>query len=182
MESVAPMNRLVQGDVGSGKTAVAMAAVYKAWQNGYQSVMMAPTEILAGQHFSEFNSVFGDANGTSMGTALGTAIPRIELLTASRTASERQDLLDRLGRGEIDILIGTHALIQPDVAFHRLGLVITDEHAREFAVVLERGAGDARRVEAAWLDSNLERPRGSAGPSFGISLNFRLECVRWGGP
>jgi ATP-dependent DNA helicase RecG len=117
MASGAPMNRLVQGDVGSGKTAVAAAAVYRAVKSGYQAVLMAPTEILASQHFGDLSTLFeGKLN--------------IALLTSGAPAAERRETLSRLASGEIDFAVGTHALIQSDVEFCRLGLVITDEQHR----------------------------------------------------
>ncbi|MDR1778804.1 MAG: ATP-dependent DNA helicase RecG [Clostridiales Family XIII bacterium] len=116
MEAPRPMNRLVQGDVGSGKTAVAMGALFKAVGSGYQGALMAPTEILARQHHASLRAVFPQMS--------------IALLTASATAAQRREILASLAAGEVDILIGTHALLQPDVAFARLGVVITDEQHR----------------------------------------------------
>ena len=118
MESDIVMNRLLQGDVGSGKTAVAAAAVYKAVKSGYQAVMMAPTELLAEQHYNSLNSLFKPFNIV------------VDLLTGSMNQKRRQQLLSHLKAGEIDLLLGTHALIQPDVEFGSLGLVITDEQHR----------------------------------------------------
>ena len=118
MESAVPMQRLIQGDVGSGKTVVAAMALAKIVENGYQGALMAPTEILAVQHYEEFGRLFHD-------------MPvRIALLTGRTNAKERSILLDELKDGTIQILIGTHALIQDDVAFQELGLVITDEQHR----------------------------------------------------
>ena len=97
MESPVPMQRLVQGDVGSGKTAVAAAALYKAAEDGYQGVMMAPTELLAAQHFETFQEMFQ-----------GTGI-RIGFLSSGVRAKERRRVLEGIGNGDIDILIGTHA-------------------------------------------------------------------------
>jgi len=109
------MNRLVQGDVGSGKTLLAMLAIYFAKLNGYQSALMVPTEILAEQHYESFVSAFEAVD------------IRIGLLTRNT----KNDLIkDQLKRGLIDVVIGTHALIQGDVAFGSLGLVITDEQHR----------------------------------------------------
>lgn len=113
-----PMNRLLQGDVGSGKTAVAAAAVYLAAQNGMQCAFMAPTEILAMQHFKTLSAFFEDSD------------IRIALLTGSAKASEKRKIYAALQSGEIHVLVGTHALITPEVVFHRLGLVITDEQHR----------------------------------------------------
>jgi ATP-dependent DNA helicase RecG len=117
MESERPMNRLVQGDVGSGKTAVAAAAVYKAVKSGYQATLMAPTEILAHQHYGDLSALFA-----------GTL--NVALLTSGMPAAERSAVLAGLADGSIDFAIGTHALLQPDVTFRDLGLVITDEQHR----------------------------------------------------
>lgn len=118
LESGKAMNRLVQGDVGSGKTAVAEIALYKAVKSGYQGVFMAPTELLAKQHFGGLTKSFR-LHGIKVG-----------LLTGSMTAKEKRRVLEELTSGEIQILVGTHAIIQPDVAFQNLGLVITDEQHR----------------------------------------------------
>lgn len=118
LESGKVMNRLVQGDVGSGKTAVAEIALYKAVKSGFQGVMMAPTEILAKQHFTGLKKSFHVHN------------IHIGLLTGSMTAKEKRETLQQLLTGEIQILVGTHAIIQPDVVFQNLGLVITDEQHR----------------------------------------------------
>ena len=118
MEGLVPMQRLVQGDVGSGKTAVAALAIAKMTENGYQSALMAPTEVLAQQHFQTLSSFYK-----------GLPI-RPALLTGTTRAAERRALLGALRAGEVDVLIGTHALIEEDVEFARLGLVITDEQHR----------------------------------------------------
>ena len=112
------MNRLLQGDVGSGKTLVALMSMLIAADNGYQSCLMAPTEILAIQHFNTL---------TSMTEGLGI---RIDLLTGSTPASKRRELHEQLQAGELNILIGTHALIEDPVLFRNLGLVIIDEQHR----------------------------------------------------
>ncbi len=118
LESHKVMNRLVQGDVGSGKTAVAEIAMYKAVKSGYQAALMAPTEILARQHFEGIGKSF-EKQGISVG-----------FLSGSMKASEKKVTLTKLKNGEIDIIVGTHAIIQPDVEFKNLGLVITDEQHR----------------------------------------------------
>lgn len=118
MKSDGAMNRLIQGDVGSGKTAVAAAAVYSVIKNGYQSAFMAPTEILARQHYETFLRLFENCSVT------------VELLTGSTKAKEKREIKQRLAQGEIDLLIGTHAIIQNDVEFADLALVITDEQHR----------------------------------------------------
>lgn len=112
------MNRLLQGDVGSGKTVVAAIGLYAAVTAGYQGALMAPTEILAEQHGESLAAWFEPFN------------VRVALLSGSTKAKARRILLEQLKAGEIDILIGTHALIQPDVTFKRLGFVITDEQHR----------------------------------------------------
>ena len=118
MESDRVMNRLLQGDVGSGKTAVAEAALFKAVKSGYQGVLMAPTEILARQHYTGLQKSFEPFGIT------------VDFLGGRLKASERKKVLSRLEEGKTDILIGTHAVIQPDVLFNNLGLVITDEQHR----------------------------------------------------
>ena len=118
MESPAIMNRLLQGDVGSGKTVVAETALYKAVKSGYQGVLMAPTEVLAKQHYESLKSDFKEF-GINV-AFLGGAVKK----------SERDSVLAGLADGTIDILTGTHAIIQPDVEFNNLGLVITDEQHR----------------------------------------------------
>ena len=112
------MNRLIEGDVGSGKTIVATIASYANFLSGYQSALMAPTEILATQHFMSIQKLLKDFNVC------------VELLTGSQTKKEKENILARLKKGEIDILIGTHALLSSNVEFKKLGLVITDEQHR----------------------------------------------------
>ncbi|MGB1074825.1 MAG: ATP-dependent DNA helicase RecG [Flavobacteriales bacterium] len=112
------MNRLLQGDVGSGKTVVALLTALLAIDNGYQACVMAPTEILARQHFASFKEVLGD-------------LPvRVELLTGSVKASVRKPMLADLHAGEVHILVGTHAVIEPPVVFQNLGIAVIDEQHR----------------------------------------------------
>jgi len=118
MESDKTMNRLLQGDVGSGKTVVAMCAAYKAVKSGYQAAIMAPTAILATQHLENFKNILEN---------LGI---KCELLISGITKKKKEDILQRLENGEIDILIGTHAIIEENVVFKNLGLVVTDEQHR----------------------------------------------------
>ncbi len=118
MESSKPMNRLLQGDVGSGKTVVAIIAAYKAVKSGYQMTIMAPTAILASQHMEEFSKIL-DKFGI-----------RCELLISGITKKKKDDILNRLKEGEIDVLIGTHAILEENVVFKNLGLVVTDEQHR----------------------------------------------------
>jgi ATP-dependent DNA helicase RecG len=113
-----PMNRLCQGDVGSGKTMVAAACIWFAAQSGWQSAMMAPTEILARQHYENLAPLFARFGLTCA------------LLTGSTRAKERREILKRLADGELDVCIGTHALLTEDVVYRRLGLVVTDEQHR----------------------------------------------------
>lgn len=114
------MSRLVQGDVGSGKTIVAVLALLEAAYNGYQGAMMAPTEVLARQHYQSVCGMFEQYG-----------IPfRVELLTGSMKAKERREAYKRIETGESEIIIGTHALIQEKVNYHNLGLVVTDEQHR----------------------------------------------------
>ena len=118
LESEHAMNRLVQGDVGSGKTAIAEIAMFKAVRSGYQAALMAPTEILARQHYEGMVRSFA-----RYGIKVG-------FLSGSMRSAEKRDILEKLINQEIDIVIGTHALIQDEVIFARLGLVITDEQHR----------------------------------------------------
>lgn len=118
INSKAPMNRLVQGDVGSGKTAVAAALCYTVIKNGWQAAFMAPTEILAQQHYD------------SLSKTLGAAGVNIELLIGSITPAKKRKIRERLISGEIDLLIGTNAIISDGVEFKALGLAVTDEQHR----------------------------------------------------
>ena len=118
MESEKSMNRLLQGDVGSGKTVVAMCAAFKAVRSGYQAAIMAPTAILATQHLENFKKMLEDFD------------IRCELLISGITKKKKEDILGRLKNGEIDILIGTHAMLEDNVEFKKLGLVVTDEQHR----------------------------------------------------
>ncbi|MDX8365027.1 ATP-dependent DNA helicase RecG [Cytobacillus sp. IB215665] len=119
------MNRLLQGDVGSGKTVVAAISLFATVLAGYQGALMVPTEILAEQHEYSLKQLF-------------SAFPmRIELLTSSVKGKKRREIIDQLTRGEIDIIVGTHALIQDEISFNKLGLVITDEQHR-FGVAQRR--------------------------------------------
>lgn len=129
-----PMNRLLQGDVGSGKTVVAAGLIWLAFQNGCQSALMAPTDLLARQHYRTMEGLLAP-----FGLRLG-------LLTGSLTEKQKRSLREAAALGEVDLLIGTHALITQEVAFSRLGLVVTDEQHR-FGV-LQRAALTAKGGEA----------------------------------
>ncbi|MGI6073393.1 MAG: ATP-dependent DNA helicase RecG [Fermentimonas sp.] len=118
VRSGSQMNRLLQGDVGSGKTLVALMCMLIALDNGYQSCIMAPTEILASQHFESFRKF------------LGSMDVRVELLTGSTKKKDRVELHKSLQSGEVNILIGTHALLEDEVKFNNLGLVVIDEQHR----------------------------------------------------
>ncbi|MBP5445839.1 MAG: ATP-dependent DNA helicase RecG [Acholeplasmatales bacterium] len=118
LKSNYPMNRLVQGDVGSGKTIVAALAIYAVALDNYEVCFMAPTEILAYQHYENLSNLFKD-----------TKI-RIEVLTSSIKGKTRKELLDKIKNHEVDVIIGTHALFTDDIIYDNLGLVITDEQHR----------------------------------------------------
>ncbi len=144
MRSGHQMNRLLQGDVGSGKTMVALMIALLAADNGFQTCIMAPTEILATQHFDTLSAMLSrHKDGTE-----GTPVARIALLTGSTTRKQREPLHETLRNGTIDILIGTHALIEDDVQFAKLGLCIIDEQHR-FGVV---------QRSKLWKKSNLLPP------------------------
>ena len=129
------MNRLLQGDVGSGKTAVALAAMLIAVRNGYQAALMAPTEILAEQHYLGISELLG---------ATGLMDIHVDLLTGSLKSKHRREVNDRISSGQTQIAIGTHALIQEGVEFRKLGLVIVDEQHRfgvmQRAALMNKGA------------------------------------------
>ncbi|WP_072150055.1 ATP-dependent DNA helicase RecG [Candidatus Kryptobacter tengchongensis] len=131
MKSDRPMNRLLQGDVGSGKTIVALIAMLIAVDNGYQSAFMAPTEILAEQHYATFLSL------------LDSLPVKVRLLTGSMKPKEKKEILNEIENGEAQIIIGTHALIQERVNFKNLGLVVIDEQHRfgvmQRASLIEKG-------------------------------------------
>ena len=118
MRSGFAMNRLLQGDVGSGKTAVAATLIYSTIKNGFTAALMAPTEVLATQHYATFQRFFANSE------------IKIQLLTGSLTAKEKREIKEGLLKGETELIIGTHALIQKDVEIPRLGLVVTDEQHR----------------------------------------------------
>lgn len=135
MQSDAPMNRLLQGDVGSGKTAVALLAMLAAVENGYQAALMAPTEILAEQHARNIKRMLASAEHYDE--------LRVELLVGSLRAAEKKRLHKDIAAGEVHICVGTHALIQESVSFSKLGLVVIDEQHRfgvlQRAALRERG-------------------------------------------
>ena len=146
MMSGRQMNRLLQGDVGSGKTAVAAALVYSAAKNSMQSALMAPTEVLAEQHYKTFLKLF---EGCSI---------NVELLTGSDTAAQKRRKKEALKAGEIDLLIGTHAIIQSDVEFKSLALVITAEQHR-FGVEQRNALGEKGKNPHLYVMSATPIPR-----------------------
>lgn len=146
MMSGRQMNRLLQGDVGSGKTAVAAALVYSAAKNSMQSALMAPTEVLAEQHYKTFLKLFE-----------GCGI-KVELLTGSDTATQKRRKKEALRAGDIDLLIGTHAIIQSDVEFKSLALVITDEQHR-FGVEQRNALGEKGKNPHLYVMSATPIPR-----------------------
>ena len=131
MESANVMNRLVQGDVGSGKTIIAVLALFKAVKCGYQGALMVPTEILAEQHYKSIKPLFDKFNIA------------VELLSGSQTKKTKQVIFDGLKDGSINVVIGTHALIEDSVEFQKLGLVVTDEQhrfgVRQRSILAEKG-------------------------------------------
>ena len=118
LESDKKMNRLLQGDVGSGKTIIAFLLAYALYTTNYQTAFMAPTEILAIQHYENAIKLFKDTN------------LKVELLTGKMTLKEKKEVYKKIENNEVHLLIGTHALISDNVLFNNLGLVITDEQHR----------------------------------------------------
>ena len=118
MENIKPMNRLLQGDVGSGKTVIAMIAAYKAVKSGYQVAILAPTMILAKQHIENFNKILGKYNINIVG------------LVGGMKSKEKKEAIEKISSGEANIVIGTHAILEENVLFNNLGLVVTDEQHR----------------------------------------------------
>ncbi len=118
MHNIRQTNRLIQGDVGSGKTIVAFISAAISVMNGYQSTIIAPTEVLAEQHYNNFVKVFGND------------MMKVELITGSKTKKVKDSIKQKLANNEIDILIGTHALLESDIVFNKLGLVVVDEQHR----------------------------------------------------
>tara|TARA_B100000073_G_scaffold106274_2_gene85319 strand:+ start:8325 stop:10451 length:2127 start_codon:yes stop_codon:yes gene_type:complete len=130
LESHSPMHRLLQGDVGSGKTVVAVTALLSAVESGHQGAFMAPTEVLAEQHFSSISKLLESLEVEDNVSLLEQRPLRIELLTSNVPATQRRELLQKLSTGEIDIVVGTHALIQDQILFASLGVVVIDEQHR----------------------------------------------------
>lgn len=155
-----PMNRLVQGDVGCGKTAVAEAAIFRCAKSGMQSAMMAPTGILAKQHFE---TISRDLAGYGI---------KCDLLVSGMKAAERRRVIDNVASGKTDVLIGTHALIQNDVSFNDLALVITDEQHR-FGVAQRKSLMKKGRGVNVCVMSATPIPRTLAATVFG-DMDFSI--------
>jgi ATP-dependent DNA helicase RecG len=140
-----PMHRLLQGDVGAGKTLVAVWCLLTAVAGGYQGALMAPTEVLAEQHHFSIASLLSSLSVPDGGSLFGERQVRVELLTSRSAAAERTRLLSRLALGEADIVVGTHALLTESVQFGRLGVVVVDEQHRfgveQRAALREKGPG-----------------------------------------
>jgi ATP-dependent DNA helicase RecG len=136
LESERPMQRLLMGEVGSGKTVCAAYAMLRAVESGHQAALMAPTETLAEQHFQTLERLLA-----------GAGLPSAALLTGSTTAARRRDALGHLATGQLELVVGTHALIEEDVAFARLALAVVDEQhrfgVRQRAALDSKGPGDA---------------------------------------
>jgi len=145
LASPTPMHRLLQGDVGAGKTLVAVSAMLVAVQGGHQGALMAPTEVLAEQHSVGIRRLLDDLRVPADDTLEGERPVRVELLTSSVTAERRRDILAGLADGKVDLVIGTHALIQETVDFHSLGVVVVDEQHRfgveQRAALRDKGRG-----------------------------------------
>ena len=135
MKSGAHMNRLLQGDVGSGKTVIASLAMYGAYTAGLQSALMVPTEILAEQHYQSLQGLFPELE--------------VVLLTSGMKAADKKVALSKIESGEAQMIVGTHSLIQDAVTYHRLGLVITDEQHR-FGVNQRRIFRFFHRQQGLW--------------------------------
>ena len=143
LQDIRPMSRLLQGDVGSGKTVVAATAMWIAAQNQRQAAMMAPTEILAEQHFAGLTRLLARRDEQSEGEE-GSKAPRIALLTGSLRDADKEAVIAQLASGEVQMVVGTHALIQQGVTFANLGLAVVDEQQRfgvEQRAALKQAAG-----------------------------------------
>ena len=144
MAAPRPMHRLLQGEVGSGKTVVALSALLVAVQDGYQGVLMAPTEVLAEQHHLSITGMLEGLTVPAAGTLTGERPLRVELLTNRTGAAQRRKLVAQLAAGEVDIVVGTHAVIYGEVEIPRLGIAVIDEQHRfgveQRALLKDRGA------------------------------------------
>ncbi|NBO34217.1 MAG: DEAD/DEAH box helicase, partial [Actinobacteria bacterium] len=166
-----PMHRLLQGDVGSGKTVVAVAAMLVAVQGGHQGALMAPTEVLAEQHFAGIRSLLDELRVPDEGNLFGERQLRVELLTGRVTGERRREVLADLASGGVDIVIGTHALIQEGVEFSSLGVVVIDEQHRfgveQRAALRGKGAGDKHTTPDVLVMTATPIPRTAALTHYG---------------
>jgi ATP-dependent DNA helicase RecG len=162
-----PMHRLLQGDVGSGKTVVALTALLTAVQGGYQGALMAPTEVLAEQHHLSMSRFLAGLTVSSEGTLMGERPVRVELLTNRTGAAGRRKLSAALAAGEVDIVVGTHALIYDTVAFPNLGVAVIDEQHRfgveQRALLRAKGPGGAARGDGGRPPDNGGESRQGTG-------------------
>ncbi len=164
-----PMHRLLQGDVGAGKTLVAVAAMLTGVQGGHQGALMAPTEVLAEQHAAGVRALLSEVTVPDPGNLFGDRPLRVELLTNRVTGSDRRDVLAGLADGTVDIAIGTHALIQEGVQFHSLAVVVVDEQHR-FGVEQRaalRAKGDGSLVPDVLVMTATPIPRTAAMTVYG---------------
>lgn len=169
LEVAHPMHRLLQGDVGSGKTLVAVSALLVGVQGGFQGAFMAPTEVLAEQHHMGVTEMLGDLSVPDASTLMGDRPLRVELLTNRVGAADRRRILADLVTGKADIVIGTHALIQDKVEYHSLGVVVIDEQHR-FGVEQRaalRDKGDASAAPDVLVMTATPIPRTAAMTVYG---------------
>jgi len=165
-----PMHRLLQGDVGSGKTVVAVTAILVAVQGRHQGALMAPTEVLAEQHWNGIRQLLDGLTLIDEDSLLKERPVRVELLTGSVTGERRRDVLAAIANGEVDIVIGTHALIQESVDFHSLGVVVVDEQHRfgvEQRAALRAKGGDGNVVPDVLVMTATPIPRTAAMTVYG---------------
>ncbi len=165
-----PMHRLLQGDVGSGKTVVAVSALLVAVQGGHQGALMAPTEVLAEQHWNGIRQLLDGLTVVDERTLLGERPLRVELLTGSVTGERRREVLAAIADGHVDVVIGTHALIQESVDFHSLGVVVVDEQHRfgvEQRAALRAKGGDGDVVPDVLVMTATPIPRTAAMTVYG---------------
>ena len=171
LAAAVPMHRLLQGDVGSGKTVVAVAAMLAAVQGGHQGALMAPTEVLAEQHHAGVGALLADLKVPDEGNLFGERNVRIELLTSRITGEQRREILAALADGGVDIVIGTHALIGESVEFASLGVVVIDEQHRfgveQRAALRGKGGGDAGHTPDVLVMTATPIPRTAAMTVYG---------------
>jgi ATP-dependent DNA helicase RecG len=166
-----PMHRLLQGDVGSGKTVVALHALLTAVDGGHQGVLMAPTEVLAEQHFLGVRDLLAELTVPDPASLLGDRPVRVELLTNRTTAAERSRLSAGLAGGEVDLLIGTHALLGENVQFRSVGVIVIDEQHRfgvdQRAALRAKGGADGEAVPDVLVMTATPIPRTAAMTVYG---------------